>query len=334
MIPFTNICMKAMKNNHPYRESGKGYHRTIFIPFVIAVLLLIHNHVFAQEAKDSTTLSDSQAGKPSFTMNLNSLASNGVRTVKVQLSRKEKKKTIVVNDVKSPFNLYLNEVKAYDASDGTGLIGKLNINYEGEGVFVLPVEFYKVSASLHQYTFIVKMESDPKYEDKEETIIVADAKISMVFAGEDSVKGATATLTAWKDSAGAYIPVSEKELKLCIKRTFNFLIFGEAGTLTDETGQVSGDLPMDLPGNRDSTLTLFGLLEDDETYGTVEGGITVPWAVLPKKNAVRGRTLWSSGDNAPLILVISSLLIITIIWGTIFYLVRLLFRIKKLGKSP
>lgn len=334
MIPFTNICTKAMKNDLTYQEAGKGYHRTIFIPFVIVVLLLINNLVFAQEAKDSATLSDGQAGKPSFTMNLGSLASNGVRTVKVQLTRKENKKTILVNDVKSPFNLYLNEVKVYDPADGTGFIGKLKINYEGEGVFVLPADFYKLTAGLHAFTFIVKMDSDPKYEDAEETITVADAKISVLFSGEDSVKGATATLTAWKDSASAYVPVSEKELKLCIKRTFNFLIFGEAGALTDSTGQVSGDLPMDLPGNADSTLTIFGRLEDDETYGTVEGGINIPWAVLPKKNPVRGRTLWSSGDNAPLVLVISSLLIITIIWGTIFYLIRLLFKIKRLGKSP
>ncbi len=286
----------------------------------------------AQEVKDSTSLPAGQAGKLSFTMKLSSLLSNGNRSVKVQASRKENKKTIVVNDLKSPFNLYLNEVKPYDSSDGAGWISKLNINYEGEVVFVLSPDFNNLTAGLHEYTFIVKMDSDPKYEDVEETITIADAKISMVYSGEDSVKSATAILTAWKDSA--YIPVPGAELKLCIRRTFNFLIFGEAGVLTDSTGQVSGDLPLDIPGNTDGTLTIFGRLEDDETYGTVEGGISVPWAVLPKKNPVRGRTLWSSGDNAPLLLVISSVTIIVIIWGTIFYLIYLLIKIKRLGKSP
>lgn len=326
--------MKAMKNHLThYNKAGSGYHRVFIISAVLSIFLLVNNTAMAQEAKDSASLPAVQSGKISFTMNLGSLVSNGVRSVKVQLSRKENKKTILVNDVRTPFNLYLNEVKAYDPSDGTGLIGKLNINYEGEGIFVLPADFYKLSAGLHEYTFIVKMDADPRYEDAEETITVADAKISVVYDGEDSVKSAKAILTAWKDSAGAYVPVPEKELKLCIKRTFNFLLFGEAGALTDETGQVTGDLPLDLPGNADSTITIFGRLEDDETYGTVEGGMPVPWSVLPKKNPVRGRTLWSSGDNAPLILVISSVTIIVIIWGTIFYLLRLLFKIKKLGKS-
>lgn len=321
-----------MKNDLSYYHADKKSQSVFHISFVIGLLLLFNNPVLAQDEKDSAATSAVQAGKISFTMNLSSLVSNGAKTVKVLVSRKENKKTIVVNDVKSPFNLYLNEVKPFDPSDGTGLISKLNLNYEGEVVFALSPDFNKLTAGLHEYTFIVKMDSDPKYEDAEETITIADAKISMQYSGEDSIKTATAILTAWKDSA--YLPVPEAELKLCIRRSFNFLIFGEAGALTDSAGQVSGELPLDLPGNADGTLTIFGRIEDHESYGTVEGGINVPWAVLPKKNPVRGRTLWSSGDNAPLILVISSLLIIAIIWGTIFYLISLLFRIKKLGKNP
>lgn len=315
-----------MKNDFLYNNSGKGYQRIFFILIAISALLLFNTVTIAQETKDS-------ASRLSFTMNLSSLVSNGVRSVKVQVSRKENKKTIVVDDVTSPFKLYLNEVKAYDPTNGTGLISKLHLDSEGEGIFEIPEDFYKLTAGLHVFTFIVKMDSDPKYEDTEETITIADAKISIEYSGEDSVKTAKATLTAWNDSANTYVPVPNAEVKLCIKRTFNFLLFGESGAVTDETGQVSGDLPLDLPGNADSTLTIFGRLEDDENYGTVHGGISVPWAVLPKKNPERGRTLWSSGDNAPLLLVISSVTIIVIIWGTIFYLISLLVKIKKLGKN-
>ena len=159
MIPFTNIYTKAMKNNLPYYRTGKGYRQTFFISVVIGSLLLINNATMAQETKDSASLPAAQAGKLSFTMNLSSLLSNGVRVVKVQLTRKENKRTIMVNDVKSPFTLYLNEAKAYDPSNGTGLTGKLNINYEGEGIFVLPADFYKLTARLHTYTFIIKMDS-------------------------------------------------------------------------------------------------------------------------------------------------------------------------------
>jgi hypothetical protein len=318
--------MKAMKNNFLYFNTGKGYQRIFFILTAISALFLFNTVTIAQETKDS-------ASRLSFTMNLSSIVSNDIRSVKVQVSRKENKKTIAVNDVTAPFKLYLNEVKAYDSTDGSGLISNLRISYEGDGIFKLPAYFYKSTDSLHEFTFIVKMDSDPKYEDAEETISIADAKISIEYSGEDSVKTAKATLTAWKDSANAYVPIPNAEVKLCIKRTFNFLLFGESGAVTDETGQVSGDLPLDLPGNADGTLTIFGRLEDDENYGTVEGGVSVPWAVLPKKNPERGRTLWSSGDNAPLLLVISSVTIIVIIWGTIFYLISLLVKIKRLGKN-
>jgi len=144
------------------------------------------------------------------------------------------------------------------------------------------------------------------------------------------VKTVTATLYGWKDHD--YLPIASAELKLCIKRTFNFLPFGDAEMTTNENGEVSGELPLDLPGNADGTITIAARMEDNDIYGTVESMKNVPWSVLPKKNPVRGRTLWSAGDNAPWLLVISSVSIITIIWGTIFYLLYLLIRIKRLGK--
>jgi hypothetical protein len=316
--------MKAMKTDLVYYKECSGYQRTFFISIVICTLLFINDTVIAQDVKDSSA-------KLAFNMNLNSMYSNGNRAVKVRLSRKENRKTIIVDDLRSPLILYLNDVKAFDHASGTGLISKLNINNEGEGVFEFPLNFNQLTSGLHEFTFIVKMDSDPKYEDAEEKITVADAKINIAYSGMDSIKTATATLLIWKDND--YVPMPDVELKLCIKRTFNFLPFGEAGATTDSAGNISGDLPLDIPGNTNKTLTIGARLEEDETYGNLEVTKDVPWAVLPKVNAVRGRTLWSQGDNAPLLLVISSVTIIVIIWGTIFYLVYLLFKIKRLSKT-
>jgi hypothetical protein len=281
------------------------------------------NNAIAQETKDSIS-------KLSFTMNLSSIASNGARTMKVLVTRKENKKTVIVDDTRSPFNLYLKEVKDYDPATGTGWMSRTMINNEGEGIFLFPSWFTKITDTVHLYTFIVKMDSDPKYEDAEEQITIADAKINLEYSGEDSVKTFAASISGWKDQA--YSPMPNAELKLCIKRAFNFLPIGETGTTTNENGEISGELPLDIPGNANKTITIAARLEDDDTYGTVEVTKDVPWAILPKANPVRGRTLWSPGDNAPLLLVISSVTIIVIIWGTIFYLVSLLFKIKRLGK--
>ena len=324
MMSFINIYTKEMKNELLHIESNRVYQKTIFIFLLITALIAPDTATIAQGTNDSSS-------KLSFTANLRSIISNGARSVSVLASRKENKKTIIVDDIKSPFNLYLKEVKDYDEATGTGWMSRALINNEGEGIFILPGWFNKLPDSIHEYTFIVKMHADPKYEDVEEEITVVDARISLDYVGGDSVKTVAASLSGWKGQA--YVPIPTAELKLCIKRTFNFLPFGEAGTTTNENGEISGELPLDIPGNANGTITLAARLEDDDTYGTVEVTKDVPWAVLPKVNPPRGRTLWSPGDNAPLLLVISSVTIIVIIWGTIFYLVSLLFKIKKLGKS-
>ena len=312
--------MKEMKNdslNIKFRINRI----VIFIPLM--AIILNTNHAIGQGTKDSA------AGLP-FTMNLNSTVSNGVRSVKVLVTRKESKRTIIVDDIKSPFNLYLNEVKDYDAASGTGWMSKTYLNSDGEVIFKFPTWFTKLADTVHEYTFIVKTAADPKYEDAEEEITVADARIDLEYFGEDSIKTASASISGWNKTE--YVAVPNAELKLGIKRTFNYLPFVEAGSTTNEEGKISGELPLDLPGNANKTITLVARLEDDAVYGNVEITRDVPWAILPKPNPVRGRTLWSPGGNAPLILVISSITIILIIWGTIFYLLSLLFKIKRLGK--
>ena len=315
---FMNIYMKAMKNNLITR--GK---RICFILFAFSAFIFCYR-LNAQSPKDSAT-------KLSFSMNLSSIASNGVRTMKVLLTRKENKKTILVDDLKAPLNLYLGEVKDYDATTGKGWMGQAFENHEGEAIFTFPSWFRQLADTVHEYTFIVKMISDPKYEDAEEQITIADAKIELEYSGEDSIKTATGKAVGWKENE--FIPAAGTELKLGIKRTFNYLPFTEAGATTDSNGKISGELPLDIPGNANKTITLVARLEDDATYGTVEITKEIPWGILPKPTPVRGRTLWSPGGNAPWLLVISSLSIILIIWGTIAYLLSLLYKIKRLGNS-
>ncbi len=317
---FMNIYTKAMKNNSIYKINSIC---------ALSVLLLITSafincSAFAQEKKDS-------AAKLSFSMNLNSIVSNGERTLKVSITRKENKKTIFVDDLRSPLNLYLSEVKDHDAVTGKGWMSKASINHEGEAIFSFPSWFRKLTDTVHEYTFIVNMKSDPKYDDAEEQVTIADAKIELEYFGEDSVKTASGKILGWKEKD--FIPAGGAELKLGIKRTFNYLPFTEAGATTDDEGKISGELPGDLPGNSNNTITLVARLEDDATYGTVEVSKEVPWTILPKPTPVRGRTLWSPGGNAPWLLVISSVSIILIIWGTIVYLLSLLHKIKQLGRS-
>ena len=69
--------------------------------------------------------------------------------------------------------------------------------------------------------------------------------------------------------------------------------------------------------------------EDQENDGIVEVSQDIPWNILPRENKLSQRTLWSSGHNAPVILVVVTVSLIILIWGTISYLVILLLRIRK-----
>ena len=313
-----------MKNNFFNRVGKKMRKTSIFISLFASALILNGKEAFSQGETKS-------GDKLSVSMTLSCRVSDGVKKVKVQLTRKENKKPVPVGDLTSLIRLYFNEVKDFNPADGTGLISKLDLSAEGEGFFELPTDFNKQISNLHKYTFIAKMDGDPRYKDAESEITFADAKISIEYSGKDSIKTATATLTAWKDSG--YVPVAGAELKFGIKRTFSLFPFGESGAVTDKNGSVSADLPSDIPGNHGGTITIVARIDDNDTYGNVEATKDVPWAVLPRENEIRGRTLWSEGDNAPLLLVISSLTIITVIWGTIFYLITLLIKIKKIGKG-
>ena len=270
------------------------------------------------------------ASKITAYMSLSYKITDGVKYVKVKVSKKENKKKVSVDNAKSPVCLYLNEVKPTDATNGTGLISKLFLDNDGVAEFELPSNFNSITSNLHEFTFIANFESDPLYEDAQEEITIADAKISIEYLGEDSIKTAIATLMEWKDSI--FVPVADAELRLSIKRTFSLFHFSEEGATTDENGSITADLPLDLPGEHDGTIIIVGSVLDHEIYGTVETTKKVAWALLPKENEEMGRTLWSRGNNAPYSLIIVSCSIIFLIWGILFYLVLQLFKIKKLGK--
>lgn len=318
-----------MKNNLLNRIEKILRHKTIFVSLLASALILNANAAFSQEKKESA--SAGQAGKLSPRMTVSCKVSDGIKTVKVQVNRKENKKTISVTNLTSPVKLYLNKVKDFNSADGTGLISKVSLNNEGEAIFTLTADFNKLTSALHEFTFIAKIDSDPLYEDAQGEVTVSEAKIIISYSGKDSIKTASAVLSAWKDSA--YVPVPNAEMKLYIKRVFSLFPIGEEGASTDKDGAISADLPLDIPGTVNGTIIIAAKIADNESYGTVEATKEVPWAVLPKVMPERGRTLWSDAQNAPLILVFSSVTIIVVIWGTIFYLVSLLIKIRKISKE-
>lgn len=293
------------------------------IPTLTLCLVTLYSiNIYAQD--------DSTSSKLPANMNLSYKITNGIKSIKVEISRKVDGKFIPVENL--IVNLYLTEIKKYDPIIGDGWMGNLVTNEEGQAIFRFTDNFNKLMSKVHVFNFIATTSEDLRYEDMREEIIVNEALINLSFNTEDAVTIATARLTKFQD--GAEVASPETEMKMLIKRTFGALPFGEDGLTTDENGEVLAEIPADLPGNANKTITVIARYDDEENNGVIEVSKDIPWKISPKVNHLTLRTLWSRGNNAPIPLVIVTVSIIILIWGTICYLVYLLFRIKKLGKSP
>ncbi len=267
--------------------------------------------------------------KENASINLSYKISNGIKSIKAIVERKINGKYFGVENLK--LNLYLTAVKAYDATNAEGLLATLSTNADGEVNFNFSPAFYKATANKHDFNFIVNSVENPLFEDLSAEIILNDYALDLKIAAVDTISSATAKFSKYENEV--LIPAAEIELKLAIKKTFGLLPFGEEGTVTDENGEVMADIPADVPGNANHTITIVARFIDEENAGVIEVSKDTPWKILPKANAIPERTLWSTGHNAPIPLVIVTISLIAFIWGIIIYLVSLLIKIKKLGNK-
>lgn len=162
-------------------------------------------------------------------------------------------------------------------------------------------------------------------QDSEQEDPVAEALIKLSFSQTDSTKTCTALVMA--DT----VPLSEKDVMFYVQRSFSLLPIGRGAETTDENGEAVMEFPLDLPGDENGMLVVIAKIEDDDTYGTVETSSKIKWGVMPEteNSEWAHRSLSASRDKAPMYLIIVSNSIIAIIWGTIFYIILQLIKIKK-----
>lgn len=154
-----------------------------------------------------------------------------------------------------------------------------------------------------------------------------EAKISLTFEKADSLYVCKVLVT----SKG--IPVNEVPVNLSVKRLFGNLPIGDA-VATDSTGVATFEFPQDIP-SRDGKLTVFAKIVDDENYMNTETNGIVNWGkvVVSDNSNVEERSIAAGRDKAPVYFITASLLIISLIWGTLIYAVLQVFKIKRLGNA-
>lgn len=152
-----------------------------------------------------------------------------------------------------------------------------------------------------------------------------EAKITLTFEKVDSLYVCKALVT----SEGS--PVIEVPVNLSVKRLFSKLPIGDA-VATDSTGVATFEVPQDIP-SRNGKLIIFASIVDDENYVNTETSGEVNWGtvVVNDNSNVAERSIAAGRDGAPIYFIISSLLVIGLVWGYLIYAVIQVFKIKRLG---
>jgi len=224
--------------------------------------------------------------------------------------------------------VYFNEESA------PNLLGAVVTGKTGLGWVALPSSFKPVWDSLTEFKFLAVSDSSQGKEPMSADVTVKKAILVMDTANADGVRSVTAQLREKKGNE--WVAVGDVEMKLGIKRLLSNLSVGDAETYTsDSSGTASAEFKRDsLPGDEKGGLMLIAKVEDNDSYGNLEAQMPAAWGKPVKSEShFWHRTLWSTGDRAPIWLLFIALSIILGVWGTLIYLLRQMFKIKKMGRE-
>ena len=276
--------------------------RTYFIYF----LLLLANATFAQNTKHKARLS------AQYTKIIN-------RETFIALSAKYKGE----NGFEPASGLTLQVYKKMP-DDSLFYLGAATTNPEGNTKFILKDSSLTKTKEVFVFTYVVKIENQPTYEDSEAEINVSDANLSAAVETIDSINQISARLT---DGLGQ--PLAGQPLKVQLQRMYAPLPIGEDSYETDEKGSITVPIEAPMPGVN-GELTFEVVLNESEAYGTVKALVTAPIGTpIVDQSTFGKRTLWSPPSRAPYYLLIFPNLIIIGVVLPILLLIINLFRISK-----
>lgn len=245
--------------------------------------------------------------------------------IKATASTKKDQKFVPVAGIE--VNLFFNEETA------GGFMGRLTTNDRGTASMTLPVKFKTAWDSMTTFKFIGTVTSNKQFEDIATEIEIIKARIELSLSEEDSIRTIKAVLRAYTDSGLVSVP--ETDLLLVVSRLLSDIGAGEEEFYTtDENGEVSTPFTVKFPGDENGIIRVGAKIEDHELYGNVKTTQNIPWGTpLLADHSFAKRSLWATRDKTPIWLLIFPNLLIIGVWGTIIYLINLILKIRKLGKT-
>jgi len=276
-------------------------------------------------AQDSTK-EKTQARQSLVILNYYDL-NNTVPYFKVQTKNKTGKKIEPVGNI--DVSLYMGSEATSDA-----LIAKVKTNPKGEAVTGIPASLASIWKSASKHSILAKAAATDKYDESEAQLSITKAKIEIDTISDGETR--TIKVKLLNQDGDAWIPAKDVEIKVAIKRMGGDLMVGDKESYTtDSLGMVEAEFSRDsLPGDEKGNLVLVAKVDENEELGSLAFEKTVPWGVIPKtSNVFYNRSLWATGNKAPIWLIFMASSIMIGVWGVIIYLAFNLIKIKKLGTT-
>ena len=282
-----------------------------FITLIVALLLLNTFSSSAQEEKKSIKLSLSYS-------QINNQLPELMATAKSKIGKKFEP----VQGVEVQF--FLGEQAAEN------LLGKAMTSKKGIASIEIPVAVATKLDSLSPFKVVAFVAEGKKFEEQTTETEITKARVDLLLFEADSARKIGAKLLTLKE--GKWVETPGVEMKLFVRRLLSDLPIGESAATTDDAGDVSADFKLTIPGNPQGNIIIGAKVDDNDTYGTIVAMKFVKWGVLQKADrSFFERSLWASRDKTPIWLLTVPNIIIATVWGLIFYMVYLIFRIRKVG---
>ena len=284
---------------------------------ICGMLLLAAAPVWSQDSAKKELLLDLAYYMPA----------NRVPYVMVHSKTKEGKKFQPVNGLL--VQVYL------DNDSSANLLGKITTDERGEGKLLLPASLKTTWESSGTHNFIGISESNKIFDQTKSELSITKSKLIIDTVVDAESRSVEISVLSLKENE--WIPAAGVELKLGISRLGGSLPISDEETYTtDSTGKLVAEFKRErIPGDEKGNIILQAKVEDNAELGNLISEKTIPWGVksIQEKNEFTERSLWATRDKAPVWLLLMAGIIMAIVWGTIIYLVWMLFKIRRLGRD-
>jgi len=252
-------------------------------------------------------------------LKLEFLNKSGSRVLTGKLTSKKDDKTVPLQGMTVKFFL--------QGEKGRVLLGNATTDEAGKAIFTIQEKISVPRNKEGKYIYAAVYDGTKEYQPAESEAEIRDVMMRITFSQKDSAK--IINIAAVEiNQKGDSLPVDGAVVTFYVPRTFSSLKIGE---VTMKEGHADLDFPVTLPGDSLGNLPVVARFEDNENYGNVEVNSSMPWGKPLAPSLVIRRGL---GDtNAPLWMVYTLIVLLTLVWFHFSYAIFTIFRIRHLGKK-